>query len=116
MRKTVRGGEKAEKTERRASTRCADDASAPSRAVATGATASGPAGEGTTSAKAGASSQQPLAAALTPGGGAQHACSSACPDAARSGAQPHGAGRAATRARPASTAASVGDVRLIGSS
>ena len=38
----------------------------------------------------GLSSQQPRSAALTPAGGKQPACSSACGDVERSGAQPQG--------------------------
>ena len=72
-------------------------------------------GEGTASVEAGASSQQPLAAALTPAGGAQHSWPVARPGALRSGAQPHGAGSAATRAKPASTAANSGEYASIDS-
>ena len=105
MRRTVGGGEATAKPAGRAGASHRHGASVPSRAGATAATAWAPAGAGTASAVAGVSSQQPRSAALTPVGGTQHACASGWPGAC--GAQPHGAGSAATRARPASTAASV---------
>ena len=113
MRRMVGGGDGASGTAGRPRAWSPGDAATGRVATGRGAASAEAAGERSASARSGASSQQPSSAALTPTGGAQHACSSACFDAERSGAQPHGAGSAATRATTASTAASVRRVRPI---
>jgi hypothetical protein len=113
MRRTAGGGDGAGGMVGRADARSAEGAATGRVASAGGAASAEAAGEGRACAISGDSSQQPSSAVLTPAGGAQQACSRAGFDAERSGAQPQGSGSAATRARPASTAAGVRSKRPI---